>query len=400
MQESATEGQPLADPESTDVAAIGRLGAVPAILDVVCRMTGMGFAAVARVTEGRWIACAVEDRIGFGLEPGGELEIRTTICDEIRSHSRAVVIDHVAEDDAWRDHHTPQMYGFQSYISVPIIRANGEFFGTLCAIDPSPAKLRDSAALETFELFAKLISTQLEAEDRMRDSEARLLDAAAAAELREQFIAVLGHDLRNPLAAVEGGMRLIEQTPIDPKAQTIIGMMRSSTQRMARLIDDVLDLARGRLGGGIPVEAAQTRLDDVIEDVVAEIRIANPNRQIEARVALTHPVHCDPARIAQLLSNLLSNAMAHGDPSAPVVVTAGHEDGKFILEVANRGEPIPADKQARLFQPFTRGEKGNPNKGLGLGLYISGEIARAHDGFLKLESADGETRFKLVIPGA
>jgi sigma-B regulation protein RsbU (phosphoserine phosphatase) len=115
---------------------------------------------------------------------------------------------------------------------------------------------------------------------------------------------------------------------------------------------------------------------------------------------LNQPVACDPARIAQLLSNLMANAISHGEPGAPVVVTARHEDGKFTLEVANRGEPIPADKQARLFQPFTRGDRGNPNKGLGLGLYISGEIARAHGGFIKLDSAGNETRFKLVIPGA
>ena len=399
MQDSTPEGLPLADPASRDVAAIGRIASIPSILDVVCRVTGMGYAAVARVTEDRWIACAVDDRIGFGLKPGGELEIRTTICDEIRDHHAPVIIDHVAEDPVFRDHQTPKLYGFQSYISVPIMRSTGEFFGTLCAIDPAPAKLTDSAARETFELFAQLIASQLEAAERLVENEARLLDATAASELREQFIAVLGHDLRNPLAAVEGGMRLIEKTPIDAKAQTIIGMMRTSTARMARLIDDVLDLARGRLGGGIPVSTTQASLDFVLEGVVTEIRTAHPDRQIEARLTLNQPVHCDPARIAQLLSNLMSNAISHGDPKAPVVVTAAHEDGKFTLEVANRGEPIPADKQARLFQPFTRGEHGNPNKGLGLGLYISGEIARAHGGFITLDSAGKETRFKLVIPG-
>jgi GAF domain-containing protein len=253
MQETPPEGQPLADPNSQEVAKIARIAAVPAILDVVCRVTGMGFAAVARVTDDRWIACAVDDRIGFGLIPGGELEIRTTICDEIRGHKHAVIIDNVAEDPAFRDHHTPRMYGFQSYISVPIMRSNGEFFGTLCAIDPAPAKLNESTALPTFELFAQLIASQIEADERIDASEAELLNANAASELREQFIAVLGHDLRNPLAAVEGGMRLIEKTPIDAKAQMILGMMRTSTARMARLIDDVLDLARGRLGGGIPV---------------------------------------------------------------------------------------------------------------------------------------------------
>jgi GAF domain-containing protein len=108
-----------------DIAAVQRIDAVPRILEVVCRTTGMGFAAVARVTEDRWVACAVRDTIKFGLEPGGELKVETTICDEIRKSREAVAIDHVAEDHTYCGHPTPAMYGFQSYISMPIILSNG-----------------------------------------------------------------------------------------------------------------------------------------------------------------------------------------------------------------------------------------------------------------------------------
>src|SRR6201999_2152761 len=117
--------------------------AVPTVLDVVCRVTGMGFAAVARVTEDRWIACGVRDDIAFGLKPGGELKVETTICHETRQCEEPVVINHVAEDEAYRRHPTPAMYGFQSYISMPIILLDGSFFGTLCAIDPRPARLQN-----------------------------------------------------------------------------------------------------------------------------------------------------------------------------------------------------------------------------------------------------------------
>ena len=120
---------------------IGRIDAIPTMLDVVCRITGMGFAAVARVTDDRWIACSVRDDIEFGLRPGGELKLETTICDQIRCSHQPVIIDHVAEDAAYRDHPTPAMYGFQSYISLPIVLSDGSFFGTLCAIDPRPARL-------------------------------------------------------------------------------------------------------------------------------------------------------------------------------------------------------------------------------------------------------------------
>ncbi len=147
----------------TDVVAVESIAAVPTILDVVCQTTGMGFAAIARVTDDRWVACAVKDDIAFGLEPGGELSLETTICHEIRQSGTAVVIDHVAEDPAFCGHHTPARYGFQSYISMPIVLPDGTFFGTLCAIDPKPAKLNTPAIVGMFKMFADLIGFHLDA---------------------------------------------------------------------------------------------------------------------------------------------------------------------------------------------------------------------------------------------
>ena len=182
-----------------DVAAIGSIGVVPTILEVMCRVTGLGFSAVARVTEDRWIACAVRDEIEFGLKPGGELQIETTICNEIREHGRVVAIDHVAEDERYCGHPTPEMYGFQSYISVPIRLPDGRFFGTLCAIDPKPARVNRFETIGMFKLFADLIALHLDAQERLNRSETALQDERQRAELQDQFIAVLGHDLRNPL---------------------------------------------------------------------------------------------------------------------------------------------------------------------------------------------------------
>ena len=120
----------MKDSVADDLAAVGKIKSVPTILEVVCRTTGLGFSAVARVTEDRWVACAVRDEIEFGLQPGGELQVETTICDEIRDSGRLVVIDNVAEDEVFCGHPTPRLYGFQSYISVPIHRPDGQFFGT------------------------------------------------------------------------------------------------------------------------------------------------------------------------------------------------------------------------------------------------------------------------------
>ena len=162
----------LSEDLKADVSDVQRVRAVSSILEVVCRVTGIGFAAVARVTEDRWIACAVKDDIAFGLKPGGELKVETTICNEIRQSGQEVVIDHVAEDPNFCRHPTPAMYGFQSYISVPIVRSNGAFFGTLCAIDPRPIKLRTPEIIGMFKLFAELISLHLDNLDRLSRSEA------------------------------------------------------------------------------------------------------------------------------------------------------------------------------------------------------------------------------------
>lgn len=202
----------MTDAFSADIAAISRIDAVPKILEVVCRITGMGFAAVARVTDERWIACAVRDQIQFGLEPGGELEVETTLCSEIRDSAKPVVIDDVETDEVYSGHPTPAMYGFKSYISIPVFRADGSFFGTLCAIDPRPAKLNTPETLGMFTLFAELIALHLDAQERLASSEAALLDARNTAKLREEFIAVLGHDLRNPLGSIVSGIEVLNST--------------------------------------------------------------------------------------------------------------------------------------------------------------------------------------------
>jgi signal transduction histidine kinase len=250
-----------------------------------------------------------------------------------------------------------------------------------------------------FKLFADLIGRQLETHDRLAASEAALLDARETAELREQFIAVLGHDLRNPLASIDAGATMLQKMPLDPKAAAILALMRKSVTRMAGLVDNVLDLARGRLGGGIPVQQTRdAKLGDALAQVVAELRTAWPDRVIETSLVLDRPVTCDSARIAQLFSNLLANALTHGDPARPVRAQARTDADMFELSVGNYGPPIPAVAAARLFQPFTRASARAGEQGLGLGLYIASEIARAHDGSLDFVSVQDETRFTFRMP--
>jgi signal transduction histidine kinase len=398
---------------AADIAAIQQIDAVPRILEVICRSTGMGFAAVARVTENRWIVCAVRDEISFGLVPGGELRIETTLCHEVRQTGEPIVIDDVAQDQVYCGHPAPAIYGFQSYISIPIMLPDGSLFGTLCAIDPKPAKLTAPEAIGMFKLFAELIAFHLDAAERLASSEARLAFSRAmltsseadlagerrAADLREQFIAVLGHDLRNPLASIAAGARLLLRSPPAGKAAGIVEMILNSVDRMSGLIDNVMDFASGRLGGGLTLNQSEDALlEPALSQVVAELRTAWPDRTIETEFDLDEPVSCDRGRIAQLLSNLLANALKYGAEQAPVRVRAAVGGGSFILSVANSGEPIPAASLGRLFQPFTRGKIRGKQQGLGLGLYIASEIARAHGGKIEVSSTAVETRFTFRMP--
>lgn len=380
------------------IEAVSRIPVVPTILEVVCRTTGMGFAAIARVTEERWVACSVRDEIAFGLQPGGELKLETTICHEIRQSHEAVVIDHVAEDEMYCRHHTPVMYGFQSYISMPIFLKDGSFFGTLCSIDPRPARLKNPETIGMFRLFADLISFHLSALEDLDFSEDSLSEERKTSELREQFIAILGHDLRNPLGAVLNSAELLLMISSDEDVRKLSAMMKSSAYRMAGLVDNMLDFASGRLGGGIVLNRnVNNDLEKALLQIIEEMLSVWPDRSIETHFNLDEPVYCDEDRIAQLFSNLLSNALSHGAPDAPIIVRASSDD-EFILSVTNAGDKIPPVVMNRLFQPFSRGIIKPGQNGLGLGLYIASEIARAHGGTLNATSTEEETCFTLQLP--
>jgi signal transduction histidine kinase len=227
-----------------------------------------------------------------------------------------------------------------------------------------------------------------------KEAEIALSNNAA---LREQFIAVLGHDLRNPLAAITGGLNLLLKTSLDEKARVIVELVRSSAARMAGLINNVMDLAHGRLGGGLPLESrAATQLGPLIRHVVAELQTSAPDRVIDIRIDVT-PVDCDQARIGQVVSNLVGNAIDHGAPDQPIQVTAATQDGWFEFSVTNAGEEIPPASLDHIFDPYARGHRST-RQGLGLGLYIANEIAKAHGGTLNVASTSDQTNFTFRMP--
>jgi signal transduction histidine kinase len=351
------------------------------------------------VSENRWIACSVKDDIRFGVKAGGELEVKTTICNETRQHGKAIAINDVAEDDAYREYATAAKHRFRSYVSIPIFLRNNVFFGTLCALDRHPALVNTPEVLGILKAFSELIAFQLQAQQRLKVAEDDLLTEREASELREQFIAVLGHDLRNPLAAIMAGTRVLQKLPVQDAALPVVAMMHRSVKRMTELIDMVLDFARARLGSGLGLELqASGSLEPVLQQVADELQAASPDRVIELQMDLSEPVHCDPGRIGQLASNLISNALTHGATGVPVRIAAFTSLGMLELTVANGGEPIQPALFGKLFMPFVRATVRSNQQGLGLGLYIAQEIARAHGGTISVTSNERETRFTFRMP--
>jgi sigma-B regulation protein RsbU (phosphoserine phosphatase) len=233
-----------------------------------------------------------------------------------------------------------------------------------------------------------------------REVEALNSALTRSALLRDEFIAVLGHDLRNPLASVKGGVRLLAKETLSPRGSEVVRLIDGSVDRMSALVNDVLDLASGRLGGGIAVaRREELDLEPVLRQVVSELE-SGTGRKIQVDIDLPGAVLVDSGRIGQLASNLLGNAFMHGHPDLPVRIKAHVEDGCLIIAVFNGGDPIPPQTMERLFQPFFRGS--NPNErqqGLGLGLHIASEIAKAHGGTLTVKSDQEVTVFEFRMPG-
>lgn len=382
-----------------DVDSITQIDAVPKILEAVSELTGLKFVCIARVTESVLRICAVLDKLNYGFKVGDSLDVTTTLCDKVREKQAPIIIDSV-QDSEYRDHHAPKTYGFQSYFSIPLYRPSGEYFGTLCGLDPQPAQLSIPAISKTLSLFAELISRQLASEVVLGRTRDALEDAIETSKLRERFIAVLGHDVRTPLHTILNGIEILGQY-VQPAATPLLETMRRSGERITALINDVSDFTRGRMGGGISLDLRhETNFERVLNQAIDELRNVHPGRTIVAEVPAGIALLCDAQRMAQMLSNLLKNALVHGSATEPVYVQASQSNGVFTLAVTNAGPAIPIEIQTQLFKPFWQAAKSGPNQGLGLGLYIASEIASSHGGTLTVDSCAARTTFTYQVHNA
>jgi signal transduction histidine kinase len=239
---------------------------------------------------------------------------------------------------------------------------------------------------------------QLDRQRRQLDHE--LHERTETLRLNEMFTALLAHDLRNPLNAILTSAQLVERLVAEPVPKEAAARILSSGRRMSRLIEDMLDLARARVGGGINIKPEEGDLGALITPVVREHQAASPGRQIDMvrSGALRGP--WDAERIAQVASNLVGNAIKHGDPNGPVVVQLDgtHPDAVFF-SVMNDGVIAP-ERQSSLFDPFKNGQhRVGRNEGLGLGLYIVQQIVTAHAGRIDVRSDENRrTVFRVQLP--
>ena len=213
---------------------------------------------------------------------------------------------------------------------------------------------------------------------------------------RELFVAVIGHDLKNPLQAIQSGAKLLQLRGLDPAQAKIVERILSSSLRMGRMVEQVLDLTRAHLGGGMKLDRGAVDVAQLCQDVASELEVAQaaPRVRVESDGDVT--AELDASGVARVVSNLIGNALQHRD--APVSVRVRGEPAQIVVEVANGGAPIPQDILASIFDPFRSGARRSADH-LGLGLFIARAIVEAHGGSLDVESSEQTgTRFRATLP--
>jgi PAS domain S-box-containing protein len=259
---------------------------------------------------------------------------------------------------------------------------------------------RAALAMENARLFREVergraaIAAQLAGEERRR------IEAEDQTRFAETFVGMLGHDLRNPLNAIIMTARLLRRSAKAPNEVNAVERVNSSAQRMSNMVGQLLDLTRSRIAGGIPIEKTSIDLGSVLSEVVDELRRAYAGRPIAWDGGPGIHARADRDRLAQVFSNLIGNALEHGDPTRPVTVALTRTDDAVVLTVHNDGPPVTPEALPFLFEPFGRPTmRGRGSKGLGLGLYITRQIVQAHGGRVEVSStAELGTTFTVVLP--
>ncbi len=212
---------------------------------------------------------------------------------------------------------------------------------------------------------------------------------------------MVSHDLRNPLLAIALGARTLQrmEKPAPEALLRTTGRIANSADTMGRMISDLLDFTRGRLGGGIPLSRTADDLVRLCREVIDEFSVTHPSSDLRLEGDGPCEGWWDGTRMRQVLSNLISNALRHARAETPVVVRASGRADEVELTVSNQGEPVPAELLPVLFEPFRRGmSRFRPSGSLGLGLYIVRQVVEGHGGRVEVETGSAGTSFIVRVP--
>lgn len=402
-----------------DIENIKQIPIVPTMLEVICRSTGMGFAAIARVTQDRWIACDVRDEIGFGLVSGGELKIETTICNEIRDMRQAVVIDHVDKSEVYHNHHTPKLYGLQSYISYPIIKKNGDFFGTLCAIDPNPAELNNPKIMGMFNLFAELISFHLQSADLLERSNVAVKELSRqltdSLDENRQYRYISHHNLQEPLRKIRMfSNMLVNATDTNDTHRTkdFALKINSNAQRFSMMIKDLSDFS--------DLDHQKQSFEKIdLNKVITDVRVQLSDNMEEKNATFdsdTLPsIQGIPSQIERLFYHLIHNAIKFSKKDKPLhlrvttkPIPAKKTDHALTeqadlpyaeIRLEDNGIGIEKSQLEKIFDIFSQLPHAQIPEGKGVGLAYCRKIVRIHGGAITAESeSDTGAIFSIVLP--
>ena len=360
------------------------------------------------------------DQAACGLiqtaENGTILEVNRAFCTWI-GHSRDTLVDRrrfqqlltVGGRMFHQTHWSPllRMQGSLSEVKLEVVHADGTLipmvFNALRRQDDDGTVVHELAAFVARDRDAyerELIASRERLEALVAESNRHHAAETARAIFAEQMVGIVSHDLRNPLSTITLATALLGRSEISLVQQRTLGRITSATARATRLLTDLLDFTQARLGGGLSIDPRWVDLHEEIAPVVDDLAHLYPSRGLVHERAGDGAVHVDTNRLAQLVGNLVSNAMTYGAPSEAVTVTSTVEAATFRVSVHNRGPVVPEEIRQSLFEPMTRGTKANSaGRSVGLGLFIVREIARAHGGTTEVSSTpELGTRFTAVFP--
>jgi len=234
-----------------------------------------------------------------------------------------------------------------------------------------------------------MLGVQGPASQPENDNQRVLVDAL---EFRDQVMGILGHDLRNPLSAITALARVtMQREDLPAELRERLAQMDRAAKRSLAMIESLIDFSESRWKGALPIRPVLARPAEIAARMIEELSVSHPERVILLELRGRQPFELDPVRIEQVLSNLIGNALVHGQAGTPIEVFVDVRDSEALLAVTNRGPEIPADRAASLFQPFMPGDTPRPGsnhpRGLGLGLYIVKQIVTAHGGTVTFESS-------------